>query len=167
MLGTFAAPAWAIVDELPPWLNPKRRPGGAIPDEPIPPAGWRMGVAMASPWAVGPSLAYVFPAVPVGWKVGGSLGLWSNAGFNGNPGDDWRAYGSALYYLVPGYGGGPYFEFGLGMAKSTGAVAGLQWPVLPHAGMGTTGRFSETLAWDVTFVAVANGMLVLDSALIF
>lgn len=167
ILAAAAAPAWAIVEGRPPWLNPNRRPGGAIPDEPIAPNGWRLGVGMASPWAVGPSLAYVFPASPIGYKVGGTLGMWTNAGFNGNPANDWRAYGAALYYLTPGYGGGPYFEFGLGMARSSGAVTGLQWPVLPHAGMGTTGRFDERIAWDVTFVGLANGMIAFETALIF
>ncbi len=96
ILAAAAAPAWAIVEGRPPWLNPNRRPGGAIPDEPIAPNGRRLGVGMASPWAVGPSLAYVFPASPIGYKVGGTLGMWTNAGFNGNPANDWRAYGAAL-----------------------------------------------------------------------
>jgi hypothetical protein len=166
-LAVPAAPAWAIVKGPSPRLTPNRFPGGAIRDEPIPPNGWRLGVGMSSPWAVGPSLAYVFPASPIGYKVGGTLGMWTNAGFDGNPANDWRAYGAAMYYLTPDYAGGPYFEFGLGLARSSGAVTGLQWPVLPHAGMGTTGRFDKRISWDVTFVGLANGMIAFETALIF
>lgn len=162
-----ATPAQAIIEEGPRWIL-NRRPGGALKDDPIPPFGWRLGLAMASPWAGGLSVAYVWPALPIGMKLGATWSPWTNAGFAPLSLTDGRVYGSLLYYLVPSYGGGPYFEAGLGLARSSAPTWALPWPALPHLGFGTTGRFSDSaMGWDVTFAWVANNTFVLESALLF
>lgn len=162
-----APPALALVEEGPRWIL-NRRPGGALVDDPSPPFGWRLGLAMASPWAGGLSVGYVWPALPLGYKVGATWSPWTTAGLQSLAFTDGRVYGSVLYYLAPQYGGGPYFEAGLGLARSSAPAWSLALPALPHLGFGTTGRLGDGgLGWDLTFGWVANNTFVLETALLF
>jgi hypothetical protein len=166
LLACTAMPAAALIEEGPRWIL-NRRPGAALQDAPIPPFGWRLGLAAHSPFAGGLTVGYVWPALPVGVKLAATWAPWSLGGFSFTSLADTRAYGSLLYYLVPGYGGGPYFEAGLGFARSSGPAWNLGWPVLPHLGFGTTGRLNDGLGWDLSFSWVANNTFVLESALLF
>ncbi len=162
-----ASPALAVVEEGSRWIL-NRRPGGALKDDPIPPFGWRLGLAASSPAAAGLSYGYVWPAMPLGMKVGATWSPWTLAGFAPLALTDWRAYGALLYYLTPAYGGGPYFEAGLGLARSSAPTWNLALPALPHLGFGTTGRFGDgPNGWDFTFVWVANNTFVLETALLY
>lgn len=162
-----APPASALIEEGPRWIL-NRRPGAALVDAPIPPFGWRLGLAMASPWAGGLSVGYVWPAMPLGYKLGATWSPWTAAGLQPLAFTDWRAYGAVLYYLAPQYGGGPYFEAGVGLARSSAPVWNLALPALPHLGFGTTGRFGDGgMGWDLTFGWVANNTFVLETALLF
>ena len=165
-LAAAAAPAAAVVEDRNRWI-PNRRPGGALLDDPIPPFGWRLGLALASPAAAGLSVGYVFPALPLGYKLGATWSPLTAAGPQAPALTDGRLYGAILYYLTPAYGGGPYFEAGLGVMRTSAPAWNLGFPALPHLGFGTTGRFGDDgLGWDLTFGWVANNTFVLESALL-
>lgn len=167
LLATHAAPAEALIEEGPRWIL-NRRAGAALVDAPIPPFGWRLGLAGASPAAAGLSVGYVWPAMPLGIKVAATWSPLTGAGFAPLALTDWRAYGSLLYYLTPSYGGGPYVEVGLGLARTSAPAWNLAWPALPHLGWGATGRFGDgELGWDFTFAWVANNTFVVETALLF
>jgi hypothetical protein len=168
LIAVTASPAAAVVEAERDWMN-RRMPGSALADDPVPaPSGWRWGAAMTFPYTLAASLAYLGPAADrATYKVGASWGL--HDGRNTVAGDlrDYRVYGSLVYYFVPGLPGGPYAETGLGLAKASGAVLPLNWPVVPHIGFGTNGWWNKTTAWDLTFSATANGVLSLEGGLLF
>jgi hypothetical protein len=148
---------------------PNRLPGTALPDEPQPPpSGWRLGLAMTFPYTMGLSLAYLWPTEGVmTFKLGGSWGILNGRETIASRFSDYRLYGSLMYYLSPAAQGGPYVETGLDVAKSSGAILPLSWPVVPHIGFGTNGHWTEQTGWDVNFSATANGVLSLEGGLLF
>jgi hypothetical protein len=152
---------------------PNRAPGAPLEDEVLPPpSGWRLGAAMTFPYTLAASLAYVWP-VPEGgsmsYKAGGTWGILNGTQQVATRFSDYRIYGALMYYLVPSPAlqGGPYVELGLDVARASGAILPLNWPVVPHIGFGVDGRFTEQTAWDLNFSATANGVLSLDAGLLY
>ena len=82
----LASPAGALSEETRPWL-PGRHPGAALEDEPFVPAGWRAGAVITAPYALGGSLAYLWPVGHGAMKLGAQwTPLTDRAG-------DWSAFG--------------------------------------------------------------------------
>lgn len=168
--------AAALLAPAPPaeaYFFPNRAPGAPLEDEPLPPPyGWRLGAAMTFPYTLAASLAYVWPVAEqsvLGYKAGATWGLMNGTQQVATRFSDYRLYGAMMYYLVPSptLQGGPYVEMGLDVAKASGAILPINWPVVPHIGFGLDGRMSEQTAWDLNFTATANGVLSLDGGLLF
>lgn len=179
--GVFAAPAFPALAAPAPvryaaglgeplgWHTVNRLPGNPYvrPVQPILPGGWRVGPEISSPYALGLSLAYLFPAPPVTFKTGLDWGLWSDSGVSALQFRDMRLFGGLMYYFVPNATDGPYVETGLDVVRSQGGILRFaNWPVVPHLGFGNVLRAGTTLV-DVDLSATANGLVTLTGGMLF
>lgn len=159
------APALAETeDDLPPrWTH--RRPGGALPPlPPVPPVGWRYGLHTTAPLSAGITTGYIFPAEPVGLKLGAAWSLWTPDSLRYSPWDGLRLSASAMYYMAPAHASGPYVEAGLAYSRAGLATRTLPWPLMPQVGFGVTGHGPLDSGWDISLLLLADGLLALEFA---
>lgn len=161
----FGEPSWATPDEDAPPRWTQRRPGGALPPlPPTPPIGWRYGLLTTAPLSAGVTTGYIFPADPVGLKLSAAWSVWTPDRLQWNPLDGMRLSAAAMYYIAPAHASGPYVEAGLAYTRLGLATRPLPWPLVPQVGFGVTGHGPLDSGWDLSLVALADGLLALEFA---
>lgn len=166
ILAASTAPAVAVVEvPTPKWMRPR---GVFASEAPADPAGWRLGATITSPFSVGMTLGYLVPLKPFTLKAGADWGIASDAGVTALSFADYRVWGGAMYYFIPGANDGPYVEVGLDVTRSHGGVLALaNWPVVPHLGFGSIFRTGNDTDLDLNFTATGNGLITLSGGLLF
>jgi hypothetical protein len=117
-----------------------------------------------APLSAGVTAGYMFPADPVGLKLAAAWGIWTPEATYGRPWENMRLSASAMYYLAPAHASGPYIEAGLAYCRHALPTRTLPWPLVPQVGFGVTGRGPLDTGWDVSLLALADGLLALEVA---